>query len=45
MFKLIIWKEGNNTNFGVGFTGFGQASKMFRGFEEQGLKCDKINHG
>ena len=32
-------------NFGVGFTGFGQASKKLQGFEDQGLICEKSNRG
>ena len=31
-------------DFGVGFTGFGQASKKLRGFEVQGLIYDKNNN-
>ena len=32
-------------DFGIGFTGFGQTVKKLRGFEDQGLMCDKNNHG
>ena len=32
-------------DFGIGFTGFGQKVKKQRGFEDQGLICDKNYHG
>ena len=32
-------------DFGVGFTGFGQTVKLLRGFEDQGLTCDKNYRG
>ena len=30
-------------DFGIGFTGFGRTVKKLRGFEDQGLICDKNN--
>ena len=32
-------------DFGISFTGFGQANKKFRGFEDEGLIYEKRNHG
>ena len=32
-------------DFGIGFTGFGQASKKLRGFEDQRLIYEKSNRG
>ena len=34
-------REARDEEFGVGFTGFGQTSEKLRGFEDQGLICDK----